>query len=326
MTGTASIHASSIIFDAHCDTLLDVVAGKRNLTDRSPDGQVDLPRLLEAGVSAQVFAIFVEDEWLWRATVQAMRMIDAFYRDCEASQGRLVVATRASDIERAKTEGVVAGILSLEGAEPLDGELAVLRLFYQLGVRAVGLTWNRRNQVGDGIAERRTGGGLTEFGVRLVQEMNRLGMLIDVAHLSPRGVADVLEISQAPVIASHANAYALCPHPRNLTDEQLCAIAARGGVVGVTFYRGFIASEAGAATVDRLVEHIDHLVSVMGIDHVGLGSDFDGFLGEPAPEGLEDVTRLPDLTARLLDRGYRFESVQKILGGNFLHIFREVVG
>lgn len=326
MTGMASIHSGSIVVDAHCDTLLEVVAGKRNLVDRSPDGHVDLPRLLEAGVTAQFFAIFVEDEWLWRATVQAMRMIDAFHRACEASQGRLVCATRAWDVERAKAEGVLAGILSLEGSEPLDGDLGVLRLFYQLGIRAVGLTWNRRNQAGDGIAERRTGGGLTEFGVRLVQEMNRLGMLIDVAHLAPRGVADVLEISQTPVIASHANAHALCPHPRNLTDEQLCAIAARGGVVGVTFYRGFIAPDAQAATVERLVEHIDHLVSVMGIDHVGLGSDFDGFLGEPAPEGLEDVTRLPDLTARLLERGYRVESVQKILGGNFLRILREVVG
>jgi len=326
MTEVSSLHESSIVFDAHCDALLEVVSGKRKLTDRSTEGHVDLPRLLEAGVTAQIFAVFVEDEWLCRATVQALRMIDAFYLALDASQGRLTLATHASDIEQAKGGGCVAGILSLEGAEPLDGDLAVLRLFYQLGVRAIGLTWNRRNQAADGVAESRTGGGLTEFGVSLVQEMNRLGVLIDVAHLSPRGIADVLAVSQTPVIASHANAYALCPHPRNLTDEQLSAIAAKGGVIGVTFYRGFIAREAQSATLDCLVRHIDHLVSVVGVDHVGLGSDFDGFLGEPAPEGLEDVTRLPNLTRKLLDKGYQVESVCKILGGNLLRVFREVVG
>ena len=326
MTRENSIHESSIIFDAHCDTLLEIVSGKRRLTEKSAEGHIDLPRLLEAGVTAQVFAIFVEDEWLWRAPVQAMRMIDAFYQAVDDAQGQLVLATCASDIEDAKNMGRVAGILSLEGAEPLDGELSVLRLFYRLGVRSVGLTWNRRNQAADGVGESRTGGGLTEFGLSLVEEMNRLGMLIDVAHLAPRGVTDVLEISQSPVIASHANAHALCPHRRNLTDEQLHAIAERGGVVGATFYRGFIAPDTELATLDRLVEHIDHLVSVMGVDHVGLGSDFDGFLGEPTPEGLEDVTRLPKLTNKLLERGYQAEDIQKILGGNFLRVFREVAG
>lgn len=321
-----SIHSSSLIFDAHCDTLLAVLAGKRRLTERSTEGNADVPRLLAGGVTAQVFAVFVEPEWRWRATVQALRSIDAFHEAVAASQGRLRLATCAADIEAAKVAGAVAGALSLEGAEPLDGDLGVLRVFHRLGVRGVGLTWNHRNQAADGVAESCTGGGLTEFGVSLVKELNRLGMWIDVAHLSPQGMVDVLAISEAPVVASHANAYALCPQPRNLTDGQLKAIAASGGVVGAVFYRGFIAENPAEATLDRLVDHLDHMVSVMGIDHVGLGSDFDGFGDELAPVGLEDVTCLPHLTDRLADRGYRAGDIRKILGANFLRVFRQVVG
>ena len=300
--------------------------GERRLTDNSSEGNADLPRLRQGGITAQVFAIFIEDKWRWRATVQAMRMIDTFYQAINDSEGTLKLATSAADIEQAKASGSVAGILSLEGAEPLDGDLSVLRLFYRLGVRGVGLTWNHRNQAADGVGESRTRGGLTEFGVELVKELNRLGMWVDIAHLSPRGVEDVLEISRSPVVASHANCYALCPHPRNLTDEQLRAVAATGGVVGVTFYRGFIATDKEQATLDRLVDHIDHIVSVMGVDHVGLGSDFDGFLGEPAPSGLEDAACLPHLTAELVARSYQPEDIRKVLGGNFLRVFREIVG
>ena len=321
-----AIHEASLVFDAHCDTLLAVVDGARRLTDNSSEGNIDLPRLRQAGVTAQVFAIFIEDKWRWRATVQAMRMIDTFYSAINDSQGTLNVATSAADIEQAKASGNVAGILSLEGAEPLDGDLSVLRLFYRLGVRGVGLTWNHRNHAADGVGESRTLGGLTEFGVELVKELNRLGMWVDIAHLAPQGVEDVLNISQSPVVASHANCHALCPHPRNLTDEQLRAIAATGGVVGVTFYRGFISADEKQATLGSLVDHIDHIVSVIGVDHVGLGSDFDGFLGEPAPIGLEDVTCLPNVTAELVARGYQPADVRKILGGNFLRVFREIVG
>lgn len=321
-----AIHHSSLVFDAHCDTLLAVLAGKRRLTERSAQGQVDVPRLLEGGVTAQVFAVFVEPELRPRATVQALRAIDAFHEAAAESGGRLRLAACAADVEAAKAEGAVAGVLSLEGAEPLDGDLGVLRLFHRLGVRGVGLTWNHRNQAADGVAESRAGGGLTEFGAALVKEMSRLGMWVDVAHLSPRGVDDVLAVSEAPVIASHANAHALCPHPRNLTDAQLKAIATPGGVVGAVFYRGFIAEQAEEATLDRLADHVDHMVSVMGIDHVGLGSDFDGFGDDPPPAGLEDVTCLPRLTGALARRGYREADLRKILGGNLLRVFRHVAG
>jgi membrane dipeptidase len=220
---------------------------------------------------------------------------------------------------------MVAGILSMEGAEGLEGDLSVLRMVYRLGVRWIGLTWSRRNEAADGVAELRTGGGLTEFGVRLVEEMKRLGMMVDIAHLAPAGVRDVFELCDGPVVASHANAHAVCPVSRNLTDEQLESVARSGGVVGAVFYPAFITDGEAPATLDMLLDHIDHMVSVMGADHVGLGSDFDGFFG-PSPVGLEDASALPNLTAGLVERGYTAEDVRKILGGNWLRVFRSVVG
>jgi len=212
----------------------------------------------------------------------------------------------------------------MEGAEGLEGDLGVLRMVYRLGIRWVGLTWSRRNQAGDGVAEARTGGGLTEYGVRLVEEMNHLGMLVDIAHLAPAGVRDVFRVCQGPVVASHANAHALCPVPRNLTDAQLEGIASSGGVVGATYVPGFITDGEASATLDMLLDHIDHVITVAGVDHVGLGSDFDGFGGSPL--GLEDVSCVPNVTGGLLARGYSDGDVAKILGGNWLRVIREVVG
>ncbi|MBN1582275.1 MAG: membrane dipeptidase, partial [Anaerolineae bacterium] len=171
----------------------------------------------------------------------------------------------------------------------------------------------------------RTGGGLTEFGVKLVKEMNRLGMIVDIAHLAPAGVEDVFELCQGPVVASHANAHALCPVPRNLTDAQLEKLAASGGVIGMVYVPGFITDGQEPATLDKVLDHVDHIVRVIGVDHVGLGSDFDGF-GGPPPVGLEDVSCTPNVTAGLLERGYGAQDVKKILGGNWLRVIRSVVG
>ena len=328
------LHASSVIFDGHCDTLLSIRGGDRRLSERSqplPDGgvtssqHIDLPRLLEGGVTAQTFACFVRQPFLPSdATNEALRLIDAFYRALDENPEALLLATTAADVERAKAEGKVAGVLSLEGAEALEGDLAMLRTFYRLGLRALGLTWNWRNQAADGLGESRTGGGLTEFGVALVREANRLGLILDIAHLAPAGVRDVLELSEAPVVASHANARALCDHHRNLTDEQLAGIAANGGLVGVTYVPPFLAQERQDASLEKVLDHIDYIVKMIGLDHVGLGSDFDGFDG--VLPGLEDVSHLPALTAGLVARGYSDEKVARILGGNYLRVFRQVTG
>jgi len=323
---TLELHRDSIIFDGHCDTLLEVLDGKRKLSERSSEGHIDLPRLREGGVTAQVFAVFIEDRYLPAgAAKQTLRMLDTLYRELEANAGSFILATKAADIEQAKSAGKVAAVIGIEGAESLEGDLALLRVFYHLGLRLVTIAWSRRNQAADGVHESRTGGGLSSFGVDLVKECNRLGILVDISHLSAAGVRDVLQISPQPVIASHSNAYALCPHVRNLNDEQLTALAEKGGVVGVTFVPSFLTEERNEASLDKLLDHIDHIVRVAGIDHVGLGSDFDGF-GPPPPTGLDDVTRLPGITAGLVARGYSAEQVRKILGGNFLRVFRQVVG
>ena len=332
-----TLHENSIVIDGHCDTLLlwQMRESRRGPFGPLPDdvrGHIDLERLKLGGVTAQNFACYLLPHYLpSQATRHTLRMIDLFYRTQAKHADALCLATKAGDIERAKTEGKVAGILSMEGAEGLEGDLGVLRMMYRLGVRWIGLTWNHRNQAADGLSEMRTGGGLTEFGVRLVQEMNQLGMVVDIAHLAPAGVRDVLATSEAPVVASHANAHAVCPVPRNLSDEQLEGVAETGGVVGVTYVPDFIrcgkdtTTGEEPATLDMLIDHVDHIVRVVGIDHVGLGSDFDGFGGSP-PVGLEDVSCTPNITARLLERGYRSEDVHKILGGNWLRVIKQVMG
>jgi len=320
------LHQDSIIFDGHCDTLLEILAGKREFDQRSKKGHIDLPRLREGGVTAQVFAIYMEDQYLPAGAVkQTLRLLDVLYRELAAHPDQFTLATRAADIKAAKRAGKVAAVIGLEGAEALEGELGTLRMFYRLGVRLLTVAWSRRNQAADGVGEARTGGGLTNFGLQMVEECNKLGILLDISHLAPAGVKDVLEASSQPIIASHSNAYALCAHPRNLNDEQLLAVAKKGGVVCVVFVPSFITADRKKASLDKLLDHIDHIVRVAGIDHVGLGSDFDGF-SPPPPVGLEDVTRLPGITTGLVQRGYSEADVRKILGENFLRVFRQVAG
>jgi len=321
-----ALHRDSIVCDGHCDTLLRVLEGKCQLGERSTEGHIDLPRLREGGITAQVFAVFIEDPYLPAgACRQTLRMLDAFYGQLQQNDELLLLASRAADVERAKAEDKVAAILGLEGAESLESDLGLLRMFYRLGVRLLTVSWSRRNQAADGVYEARTGGGLTRFGVQLVEECNKLGIVLDISHLAPAGVQEVLEISSAPIVASHSNAYALCPNPRNLTDAQLVGLARKGGVVGVTFVPSFITEKREEASLPRLLDHIDHIVSAVGVDHVGLGSDFDGF-SPPPPAGLDAVTCMPDITVGLVERGYSEEEVRKILGGNFLRVFRQVAG
>jgi membrane dipeptidase len=320
------LHRQSIICDGHCDTLMRVVEGKLRLGERSAEGHLDLPRLREGGVTAQVFALFLEDRYLPAgAAKQTLRMLDALYGELQTNSDTFMLAERAADIEKAKAVGKVAAVIGFEGAEALEGDLGLLRAFYRLGLRVITVTWSRRNQAADGTYEARTGGGLTNFGLELVAECNRLGIVLDISHLAPAGARDLLNSSSDPIIASHSNAYALCPHPRNLSDEQLRALANKGGVVGVTFVPAFIVPEPGQASLDMLLDHIDHIVQVAGIDHVALGSDFDGF-GPNVPLGLEDVTCMPAITAGLGARGYSEAEIQRVLGLNFLRVFHQVVG
>lgn len=318
MANSEELHRNTVVVDAHCDFLTAAEEQKRSLGQKGTNGHVDLPRLREGGVNVQFFAAFVAPEQRTRALTRALSLIDRFFAELQANSREIMLAKSYPDVEHALAQGKIAAILAVEGGEALEGSLEVLRILYRLGVRCLTLTWNHRNELGDGIYEEETKGGLTRFGKNVVREMNRLKMLVDVAHLSEAGFWDALEVSSEPVIASHANCRSICPHPRNLTDGQIKALAGAGGVIGVCCYPGFV--HESAPSLEKLLDHMDHLADVGGIDCIGLGSDFDGFQG--SLPGLEDAGRLPALTKGLLSRGYREEEVRKILGGNFLRLLK----
>lgn len=319
------LHRESIVVDTHSDALGFVINGERRLGEKSDKGQFDIPRAIEGGVTAEFLAIFFDPRSPGSGNHQLLQYVDAFQREVEANPETALQATRADDIRRAKKEGKVALVLTMEGAEALEGSLAALRVCHRAGLRFLGITWNRRNEAADGWGERRTGGGLTEFGVSLVKECNRLGIVLDLAHLSAGGVKDVLELSEAPVVVTHGNSHSLWPRWRNLTDEQLIGVARTGGVVGPTAVPAFLGEDEDRAPLSALLDHVDYMVRLIGEDHVGIGMDFDGVHDHRVVD-MEDVSRLPNLTAGLLERGYSESTIRKILGENFLRVFKQVCG
>jgi membrane dipeptidase len=330
------LHREATVVDTHCDTLKCLMPAftlPRNsqwnnrsdvgMGTRSDLGHIDIPRLMEGGVDCQVFAISsVRNRTRPYALRTAMEMIDIFYRECEKHKDTIAPVTTHGGIMKAVNEGKVAAMLSIEGADVIEGKIGMLRVFHRLGVRMVGLVHSLRNELADGVADDRTRGGLSELGVQAVEELDRLGVLIDVSHLSDAGFWDLLDVTKGPVMASHSNSRAVCHHPRNMTDEMIEAMADRGGVMGMNFAPSFV--HPTQATIQGVVDHIDHIVDLVGPDHVGLGSDFDGIPYTPA--GLEDVTRMPNITAELVERGYAEEDVRKILGENHLRLIKGVIG
>ena len=318
-----SLHKSSIVVDTHCDTLGRVFEGQRRLGEHSKLGQFDLPRAIAGGLTAELMATFVNTERPGSGSLQTFQFIDVFHEEIDAYAELAMQATNTEDILLAKQSGKIALVLSMEGAEGLEGDLGVLRTSYRLGLRVLGLTWNRRNEAADGVGELRTGGGLTNFGVDLVRECNNLGIVLDMAHLTPQCVEDVLDVSESPVVVTHANCHALWEHPRNLTDHQLENIAKVGGVVGVTAVPPFLGDNPEHSEIDILLDHLDHMISIMGEDGVGLGMDFDG-IGDIRVSNIEDVSKLPNITKGLVERGYDNRAIQNILGGNFMRVFSTV--
>ena len=212
-------------------------------------------------------------------------------------------------------------MLSIEGGEALAGELYVLRMLYKLGVRSICLTWNNRNEIADGLYEKDTRGGLTTFGKEVVREMNRLGMIVDVSHLSNQGFWDVIETTKKPIIASHSNAKKICPHIRNLDNEQIIALHRNGGVMGINLCDEFISDDN--PDVLNIIRHIEHIASLVGVDHVGIGADFDGV--ERLPNGINGVQDITKILEELRKLNYKQEDIAKIAGGNFLRIIKEVL-
>jgi len=311
------IHEEAVVVDAHNDTIITHKRLGMSLNSRTDKTQVDFPRLREAKVDVSFFAVDVTIAFKNYLTY-ALDAFGFFERELEQAGDEMSIVTTKRSLSEAIKDGKLGVVLAIENSDAVEGSLNVLRMLFKLGVRSIGLTHNPRSLAADGVGESRTGGGLTTFGVQLIEEMNRLGIIVDLAHISEKGFWDALEVSRKPVIVSHGNCKALCNHRRNLTDEQLRGLASKGGVIGVTFVPAFI--DEKAPSLSRLLDHIDHIVEVAGIDHVGLGSDFDG-----GGTLLRDVTELPKITRGLLERGYEEGEVRKILGENFQRVLLEVL-
>lgn len=311
-----ALHERCLVIDGHADTLDRVLNEGLPLTESAPDYHIDLPRLKEARINAQVFSLWTPPEYQGeRALHRALKLIAAFLdmqRDCPD----LRQITSVADLDPTRP----GFVFSFEGADPLVDDVSLLEVFYRLGVRMIGLTWNGRNAFADGLRVGPRPSGLTELGRELVARMQELGVVLDLAHIAEPGFWDALECSEGPVVATHANAHALHAHGRNLRDDQIKAIADRGGLVGVTFVPGFLSKEP--ADLEHVLAHIDYIVGLVGDDHVGLGSDFDGITTPPTR--LSHVGCLPNLTEGMLSRGYSAERIEKILGGNWARVFRAV--
>jgi membrane dipeptidase len=310
-----------IIVDAHCDTLTKIFDTGKKLY--SNDCNLDIERMHKRGKYVQFFAAFIHPKYYRGYTIKrAIELIDRFYEECKMCSDDIMTCCNYNDIMMAINSGRVAAILSIEGGEALQGSLATLRIFYNLGVRSLCLTWNHRNEIADGVAEDVSGGGLTNFGRKVIEEMNKLGMLIDLSHISERGFWDVMTLSQHPVILSHSNAKAICNNRRNLTDEQILEVKKNRGVIGINLYPYFL-NEQGNLVITDIIKHIEYIISLIGENHIGIGADYDQ--DEPIFDGIDGVEYIDNILEELLKMNYSYNTVEKIAGGNFLRVIKEVM-
>ena len=353
-----SISKTFPIFDGHNDTLLSLTSpidGKqRSFFERSEHGHIDLPRAREGGFGGGMFAVFVRpdstviDRSKYRAVVTekgfeasqlppeklsysqnvALSLMADLFRLEAASEGQIQVVRKADELAQCLKDGILAIVLHFEGAEPIDPNLDALHVFYQAGLRSVGITWSRPNIFGYGVpfkypSSPDTGPGLTEAGKDLVRECNRLGIVVDLAHLNEKGFWDVENISESPLVVTHAGVHAICATCRNLTDKQLDAVGESGGIVGVTFCTTDLRDDGkykADTPIATIVRHIEYIADRIGIDHVALGSDFDG---ATIPQELGDVSGLPKLMTAFQERGYDDAALRKITHENWIRVLRK---
>ena len=360
-----ALHLSVPMFDGHNDYAWEVRerAGKDpaklDIRNVRTDTMTDIPRLRQGGVGAQFWSVYVPASLAGQQAVTAtLEQIDIVHRMIARYPDDFALALTADDVQRIFGEGKIASLIGMEGGHSIDSSLGALRMFARLGARYMTLTHSKNTPWADSATDTPEHGGLTAFGEEVVREMNRLGMLVDMSHVSEETMEDVLRVTRAPVIFSHSSARALCDHPRNVPDAILRQLPKNGGVVMVSFVPGFTTPEAAAwdtaqeaesarletlspkdeaavkaglsawmadhprpkVTVAQVADHVDHVRKLAGIDHVGYGSDFDGITSTPA--GLEDVSTFPALTAELLRRGYTELEVKKVLGLNLLRVMR----
>ena len=274
-----------------------------------------------------LFAMYVSPQYTSRL-LRLIQMLDAFQAEAEKNKDTFSVCTSYNEIKKAVKEDKIAAVITVEGGEPLEGKIESLRTIYRLGTRSLTLTHFPRNELGDGSGAD-SGSHLTDFGLEVIAEMNRLGMIVDISHLNETGFWDVVEHTKVPILATHSNCKALCSHHRNLTDDQIKALVEKGGVMNLSFCGGFIKEGVGfdpeavkKVTINDWLDHLDHAVELVGTNYIGLGSDLDGGCGFPE---LNDVTRFPYLTEGMVSRGYSDRDIEKILGGNDLRVFKKVL-
>jgi membrane dipeptidase len=361
------LHFSSIVLDTHDDTTQRFFAKDYDLGKRNAEGHVDIPRMREGGMNAIFFSIWIDGHIMGPPAVEkALDQIDAVRENVRKYSNDMMLARTADDVRRAHAEGKIAALMGVEGGHMIGNDIRVLRIFADLGVRYMTLTHFVNDEWADSSTDKPAHNGLTDFGKEVVREMNRQGILVDISHVSDKTFWDALEVSKAPLIASHSSCRALCNHVRDMSDEMIKALAAKGGVIQINYEKSFIDQaykdaydkETGgvAAHMDeltkscnndeacisremakvedkltaegklphvsweRIIDHIDHAVKLVGADHVGLGSDFDG---ADMPEGMEDCSKLPKITEALLRKGYAAEDIRKILGENTLRVMAE---
>ena len=362
------LHYNAIVVDTHDDTTGSMLSGEDgfDLGKRNPKGHIDIPRMREGGMDAIFFSIYIPATVTGpEAIKRSLRLIDTVREHARKFPNDLMLATTAADVRRAHAQKKIAALMGMEGGHMIDDDLGALRMYAQLGVRYLTLTHSRKtNWAGSSGDTDNT--GLTPFGKDVVRELNRLGVMVDLSHVSDQTFWDALDVTQAPPIASHSSARAICSAPRNMTDDMIKALAKKGGVIQITYVDSFLSQElrdaqeavreeqrvkadeaskscaegdaacrrAAARRVrdeyasrmpkvswEKIIEHIDHAVKLVGPDHVGLGSDFDG---ATMPIGMDDVTYLPRITDALLKKGYKEKDIEKILGGNLLRVMEEV--
>lgn len=306
------------IFDTHCDTLCALLDEQKELEQNN--GHLDLRRMESYEHYAQFFACYMDPIYTANPAARCLRLIDTFYTQIEKNPSRILLCRNYADLQQAQKQKKIAAFLSMEGGEPIES-LSMLRNFYRLGVRCIALTWNGSNQLAAGFSETNPDKGLTSLGKAVVREMDRLGMLVDVSHLSDRSFWDVAEVSTRPFIASHSNARAVCPHPRNLTDEQFLAVKKSGGCVGINLYPIFL-TNSRKACIEDIIRPIEHFLFLGGEDHIGLGADFDGV--DCLPEGISGVESLYLIFDRLLQLGYSQNVISKLEYGNFERIIQQI--
>jgi len=364
------LHFSSIVVDTHDDTTQLMLDAKFALGARQPKGSIDIPRMREGGLGAIFFSIWIPSKVTGPIAVQkALQQIDAVREQVRKHPKDLVLATSAEQIRQAHKNGKIAALMGVEGGHMINSDLGVLRKYAALGVRYMTLTHSGNDEWADSSTDKAVHSGLTDFGKNVVREMNRLGVMVDISHVSDKTFYDALGVSGAPLLASHSSCRAICDAPRNMSDQMMKDLAAKGGVIQINYHVGFLSQEfrnaekadpkineaiaeevtkrcgsdanEGCMLIEgdritreyvakgvlprveytKIIEHIDHAVKVAGIDHVGLGSDFDG---ANMPYGMEDASMLPKITGALLKKGYSDSDVIKILGENTLRLMTDV--